>query len=140
MFHLLVENWSHILGILNRSEYFDFLDTEIWFYLLEYLKQTSREMLEEIRNLNFSANETVMVEQEREYSKLFSQYFKQTVSQGLEQWRTQMSVDNYEQMIMQLGSGMAKTLEQIVMSKQYHQMGAIIMEKEIRTIINFLQT
>lgn len=97
-------------------------------------------MLEEIRNLNFSANETVMVEQEREYSKLFSQYFKQTVSQGLEQWRTQMSVDNYEQMIMQLGSGMAKTLEQIVMSKQYHQMGAIIMEKEIRTIINFLQT
>lgn len=36
-----------------------------------------------------------------------------------------------------LCENVSKNLEQIIMSKQFHQMGGIIVEKEMRSIINF---
>jgi len=42
--------------------------------LVDFLRV--RDFFDDARNLNFSSNETVMAEQEREYTKLFSSSFK----------------------------------------------------------------
>ncbi|CAD8108855.1 unnamed protein product [Paramecium primaurelia] len=107
--------------------------------LAENLKSTVKEVFEEIKQLHFDQKDVVMLEQEREYQKYFSNQIKNAFK-GLNQWKTQFTQDNYEQMSLHLCYSIAKQLEQIIMNKKFHQTGAVILEKEVRTSINYLIT
>ncbi|KAM3137343.1 hypothetical protein pb186bvf_010523 [Paramecium bursaria] len=106
--------------------------------LADYLKNTISNTYDEIKSLSFTSNELVMKEQEREYTKLFSGQFKQTYKFNI--WQKQFNYDNYELLIYHSSSIAAKNLEVIIMQKQYHFIGAILVEKEIRNIVNYFQS
>jgi hypothetical protein len=57
----------------------------------------------------------------------------------LHQWKVQMTRDNFDQFIMLLCENLAKSFENMVLSKKFHQYGAILLDKEIRNIISFFQ-
>lgn len=55
---------------------------------------------------------------------------------GLGQWKLQMTSENYELLSKGLAQQLAKSLEHIILQKKYHSMGAVILEKEIRLVVN----
>ena len=55
--------------------------------------------------------------------------FKAKLNVYLNQWKTQLSSNNFEIFIVNFCESLSKTLESIIFEKKFHQMGALLLDK-----------
>ncbi|KRX04395.1 hypothetical protein PPERSA_05656 [Pseudocohnilembus persalinus] len=103
----------------------------------QYMNLTLKEQFDEFKKINFQVNESQL--QQYESQDTFSKTFKVLVKKYLEQWKTQLTKDNFDIFITNLLKHIAKEFEQIIFKKKFLQLGGILLDKEIRSLIPFFQ-
>lgn len=65
--------------------------------------------------------------------KIFLLRLKSNFSNYLNQWKTQMTKSNFEILMIELTENIAKSFENYILSKTFHQLGAILLDKVAHT-------
>jgi len=131
--------FTHIEEIeAHNNPRFQSLLDEKFKILGEYLKLTIKSELDKIKDINFQFNEGLMSEIENKYQ--YATAIKTKLNSSMTQWRTQLTKTNFERFICKFSEVIARTLESYIMGKKYHQLGAMLLDKEIRNLINYFQS
>ena len=80
------------------------------------------------KSINFLADESFF-EKYDDGPNSFSNAFQTKIKRSFIQWRNEFSEENFEIFLLSFSKGLAKQLEKLILSKQYYQLGAIILEK-----------
>ncbi|KAL4495100.1 hypothetical protein ABPG72_007207 [Tetrahymena utriculariae] len=122
---------------INDLRFSEFMKQKIKI-LVDQLKLTIKSQLDDLKNINFTMNE----QQQQEYEKgsTYSTDLKMKFSLYLNQWKNQFTKENYELFMTEFSQMLAENFERVITdNKKYHLMGAFLLDKEIRNIVNFLQ-
>eukprot|EP01017_Pseudomicrothorax_dubius_P029420 TRINITY_DN356_c0_g2_i1.p1 TRINITY_DN356_c0_g2~~TRINITY_DN356_c0_g2_i1.p1 ORF type:complete len:720 (-),score=198.97 TRINITY_DN356_c0_g2_i1:689-2815(-) len=106
--------------------------------LTDLLRPNFRAELDVIKDTNFQViSEAVLLDMEKKLP--FSSSLRTRVEKGLPQWKKDLSPEVFEAFFAALCKMLAKAIEALVFSKRFQQIGAVLLDKEIRSICSFLQ-
>lgn len=120
---------------LANSDLFYRLLKEKMKILTEYLKFTIKQFFDDFKSINFIQSEQNLSDYEKNVN--FSATFIQRMNIYLKQWSVQLSKDNYALFLAMLVDTISDTFYNIILNKKYNQIGAILVDKEIRSILQF---